>query len=172
MARKPRKDRHASQQDRLEYEALGLTPDALRHAIQEFIETTGVRITFQDGSNPQIHLHFHGDVMAKNEEKGDRFENIGAGATIINRSSLRSALVNVGKSGGSDAVKALETVSQQVEASNNAAAGALLNSFNAELQKSQPDKSVLRQCWDGLVSVLPSIATLADAVGKITKLFD
>ena len=39
--------------------------------------------------------------------------------------------------------------------------------FNQELNKSEPQKSVLRQMWEGIEKVLPSIQTLAEAVPQI-----
>jgi hypothetical protein len=51
------------------------------------------------------------------------------------------------------------------------AAIALFNNFNQELNKQQHDKSTLKGIWDGIVKVLPSIATISEAVAKITTLF-
>jgi hypothetical protein len=43
----------------------------------------------------------------------------------------------------------------------------LFDKFNEELNKTQPDKSKLRDFWDGMVDILPSLATFAGVISKI-----
>ena len=102
---------------------------------------------------------------------GDSFQNIGAGTTIINKSLVENSFNKVEREYGEDTKKALEQISQFIEKSNNPAAGALFNSFNQELSKPQHEKSTLKGIWDGIEKVLPSIATIAGTVAKITSLF-
>jgi hypothetical protein len=105
-----------------------------------------------------------GDAVA-----GDKFENI-HDSTIVNRSVVQDAIKNVQASAGKDVSKALASIAAAVEESKNAAAGALFNSFTAELKKPAPNKSTLKQFWEGLTTLLPSIATIGEASAKIATL--
>ena len=102
---------------------------------------------------------------------GDSFQNIESGTTIINKSLVQGSFNKVEREYGEETKKALEQVSQFIEKSNNPAAVALFNSFNQELSKPEREKSTLKGIWDGIEKVLPSIATIAGAVSKITALF-
>jgi hypothetical protein len=119
-------------------------------------------------------LDFYGRVLNLTVNKevvmGDKFENI-HNATIINRSVVRDAIKSVQASAGADVSEALASVAAAVEESKNAAAGALFNSFTEELNKPVPDKSALKQCWDGLTKLLPDMAAIAAAGAKIATLF-
>lgn len=101
---------------------------------------------------------------------GDKFENI-RNATIISRSTVIDAFKVIKEQHDEDTADALATVAKEVENSGNQAAGTLFDSFNNELCAPNPDKSKLKQYWDGLVSVLPSVAQLTDAAVKIGGLF-
>jgi len=101
---------------------------------------------------------------------GDKFENI-QNSTVINRSIVSEAMKTVEASHGADIARSLESVAKTVEESKSVAAGALFESFSRELQKKQPNKSDLREFWEGLTKVVPSIATLAGAGVKIATLF-
>src|SRR4051794_11081361 len=43
----------------------GLPPDALRRIVEEHCEAAGLQFKFLGGSNPTIHFHIHGELMAK-----------------------------------------------------------------------------------------------------------
>lgn len=101
---------------------------------------------------------------------GDKFEQI-SNSTIINRSSVENAFNQTKERVNEETADALVEIAEVVEKSNNIAAGSLLNNFMDEVKSKEPDKSKLRQYWDALVSVLPSIATLATACSKIAVLF-
>jgi hypothetical protein len=101
---------------------------------------------------------------------GDKFEQI-SNSTIINRSSVENAFNQTKERVNEETADALLEIAEVVEKSNNIAAGSLLNNFMDEVRAKEPDKSKLRQYWDALVSVLPSIATLATACSKIAALF-
>ncbi|MCS7481327.1 hypothetical protein ACFFQW_09300 [Umezawaea endophytica] len=101
---------------------------------------------------------------------GDRFENIGTGAVIVNRSSLSNALNSI-DSRGDDVRKALRDVADLVERSGNEEAVENLNAFTEELELAEPRKARLKSFWQGLVVSLPDVAQLGDAAGKIAALF-
>lgn len=125
------------------------------------------------GNFNQELLRKYGDfyqVSIKELVMGDKFENI-RNTTIINRSVVTDAIKSVRSSAGADVSSALESVAAIVEESKNAVAGSLFNSFSEELAKPAPDKSTLRQYWDGLISMLPIVTKLAEASAKITTLF-
>lgn len=101
---------------------------------------------------------------------GDKFENI-KNATIVNRSFVVDAFNSVNEQLDEETADALVTIAEAVEQSGNLAAGALFDQFSQELAKPENDKGKLHQFWDGLIAVLPSVATLTNAVAKIGGLF-
>ena len=101
---------------------------------------------------------------------GDKFENI-QHSTIVNRSKIEKAFNKSSEVVGKDVRNALVEIAEHIDASGNPAAGAVFNQFADEVGKDQPDKRRLRQYWDGLVSILPSVASLAGAAAAIAKLF-
>jgi hypothetical protein len=101
---------------------------------------------------------------------GDKYENI-TNSTIINRSSLENAFNQIKEQVDEETANALIQVAEIVGQSNNPAAGVLLTSFTDEVKSKEPDKSKLSQYWNGLVTLLPSVATLSTACAKIIPLF-
>jgi hypothetical protein len=101
---------------------------------------------------------------------GDKYGNI-INSTVINRSSLENAFNQIKEQVDEETANALIQVAEIVGQSNNPAAGVLLTSFTEEVKSKEPDKSKLSQYWNGLVTVLPSVATLSTACAKIIPLF-
>jgi hypothetical protein len=102
---------------------------------------------------------------------GDTFKDIGAGATIINRSTLTNAMNRVATGSDKEVSEALKQVAEFIESQGNTEASDAYSGFLEELEKPKPRKPMLKILWDGAVTALPSIATLAAAVAKIATLF-
>jgi hypothetical protein len=101
---------------------------------------------------------------------GDKFENI-QNATIVNRSHVENAFNTARETLGADVADAIVQLAEAVERSQNAAAGAIFNQFTGELECTEPDRSKLRQLWDGLVALVPDITAMAGLAETIAKLF-
>jgi len=101
---------------------------------------------------------------------GDKFENIW-NATIVNRSVVENAFNKVRSEHNEDIAQALKVVADEIEKSKNTEAAENFNSFNEELQKPEPKRSVLRTLWGGVTTTLPSILQMTDVVAKLSKLF-
>jgi hypothetical protein len=101
---------------------------------------------------------------------GDVFSNIGAGAVIVNRSSLTNALNNTRISCGSDAEAAVIELANLVEQSRNADAVESLNGLTDELGKPEPSKTRLRVWLEAITSSLPDVAQVAVAAAKVAGL--
>jgi len=110
------------------------------------------------------------DIKIKELVMGDKFDNI-KNATIINRSLVQNAFNKTAERQDEETANALVEIAEAVEQSQNAAAAVLLDKFMTEVSNDKPDKSSLRQCWDGLVAVLPAVANLTLASAKIAELF-
>jgi len=91
-------------------------------------------------------------------------------ATIINASLVENSFNKVKRELDEETGNTLVEIAKFIEKSGNASAGLLFDKFNEELNKPQPEKSRLSDFWSGIVAVLPSVATLAGAVSKITGL--
>lgn len=103
--------------------------------------------------------------------EGDVIRDIGAGATVINRSLVEKSFNKVRDQFDENAASALRLIAQEIEKSGNKEAGELFDSFNEELQKPEPKRSLLRTLWNGMVEALPAIGQLAGVVAQISKLF-
>jgi hypothetical protein len=101
---------------------------------------------------------------------GDVFSNIGAGAVIINRSTLTNALNNIQAKHGQEATRALEELADAVRGSGNPEAIDNLNGLTEELEKPQPSKNRLRTWFDAIASVLPDVAAVTGAVATLAGL--
>lgn len=101
---------------------------------------------------------------------GDVFQNI-QGSTIVNRSMIEKSFNKVQSGFDESTALALVQVAEHIARSGNKEAAEMFSAFNEELQKDEPKKPVLRSLWDGMVRVLPDLATLADAASKISQLF-
>lgn len=100
---------------------------------------------------------------------GDKFENV-SNSTIVNRSTVQSALNSQTVHGHPELIHVLKEIIHLVERSQNFAAGALLNGLAEEIKKPSPQKSIIDQCWDGLVKVIPEVAKVAGAAAAIAGL--
>ena len=130
--------------------------------------TTKGKIAIEDPNS--IQLPTESFKLILETVMGDKYENI-TNSTIINRSSLENAFNQIKEQVDEETANALIEVAEIVGQSNNPAAGVLLTSFTEEVKSKEPGKSKLSQYWNGLVSVLPSVATLSTACAKIIPLF-
>jgi hypothetical protein len=104
------------------------------------------------------------------KQMSDKFENI-HNATIVNRSLVEKSFNQVKSDFDQETADALKLVAKEIEKSGNKEAAENFDSFNEELQKPEPKKSVLRVLWGGVTTALPSILQITDVVTKISKLF-
>jgi len=111
-----------------------------------------------------------GITVIKEVVMGDKFENIHH-ATIVNRSVVQNAFNKVKAEYDEETAAALKIVADEIERSKDRDAAENFNSFNEELQRPEPKKSVLRTLWTGVTIALPSILQMTDVVTNISKLF-
>jgi hypothetical protein len=102
---------------------------------------------------------------------GDRFERIGAGATIVNRSMLFNSVNRARQTAGDDVARALEKLAGIVDNSHNPDAIDNFNGLAEELERAQPSKARMRSFWSGIMGALPGVVELADVADKIGQLF-
>lgn len=113
----------------------------------------------------------HGDGAVIEEYiVGDKFENI-SNSTIVNRSRVEHAFNITEEKLGDEVASAILEIAQYIDQSGNSAAGAVFDQFVKEVGEDKPDKSKLRQYWDGLVAIMPDIVKLAGAGAAIASLF-
>jgi hypothetical protein len=94
---------------------------------------------------------------------GDVFQGI-SNSTIVSRSKVEGAFNRLQESGQGESAKLLVEIGKRVSDANNAAAGAVFSQLAEELSKPAHDKGILKSCWDGLVAILPSLASLSAEV--------
>jgi hypothetical protein len=99
----------------------------------------------------------------------DTFSNI-TNSTIVNRSLVEHAFNRTKSELGEDTATILLKIAELVAQSNNKEAGELLDQFNEELGKPEPRKSLLKRSWDGLMTILPAVSSIAGAAAAIAKL--
>jgi len=113
----------------------------------------------KDDYRPQFTNYFGGVHM------GDVFQGI-SNSTIISRSIVENAFNRLQESGDTEAAALMLKIGNTVSASESVAAGAVYSQMAQEVAKPEQDKSVIKDCWDGLVKILPSLAELSAAVIK------
>lgn len=109
--------------------------------------------------------------MSNDENKGGDRIIAGAGATIINRSTVTNAFNRVKKEHDEGTAELIKKVADIVEKSGDPKAIKLFNAFTDQLQNPQPDKTILESLWQSLMVALPAIGAIAGAVAGISKLF-
>jgi len=145
----------------------------LRHRRYDSVSITykGIKeIEEQHFPHHQVIYNIGGNYSETGRVMGDVFKDI-QNATVINKSLVENSFNKVKTEHDEETSKALVEVAKFIEKSKNPAAGVLFDSFNQELNKSQPDKSKLKSFWEVLQNALPSIATISDSVAKIVRLF-
>jgi len=100
---------------------------------------------------------------------GDKFENI-SNATIVNRSLMQDSFNRLKAYHGDAVAQAILKIADAIETSGNGDAAENFESFNEELAKPKPKKSVLRALWDGMLAAAPAIKTMAEAGVIVAKL--
>ena len=102
--------------------------------------------------------------------EGDIFSNIGAGATVVNRSSLNNSLNSIKISHGDEVTEALARLSEIVEQSGNREAAENFNALTDELSQQQPRKSLVKSFWNGIRDALPAVKDILEIGAKLAPL--
>lgn len=109
--------------------------------------------------------------IAEYNVAGDNIQITGSGNVVVNRSTLQNALNRVSGATDQSIVEALKKVAAEIEKSKNQAAAETFDSFNEELAKPQPRKSLLKTLWQGTLDALPALKDLPGIVASVSKLF-
>src|SRR5262249_30213061 len=96
---------------------------------------------------------------------GDVFRDI-SNSTIVSRSKVEGAFNQLRDGGQNEGAELFVEIGKRVADSKNVAAAAVYSQMADELSKPTHDKSVLKSCWDGLIAIVPSLASLATEVVK------
>ena len=102
---------------------------------------------------------------------GDVYANVTNSVIAARRARIEGTVNNVSSTVPPGVADALRVIGEQVAKADDGQAVSDFESLTSELAKPEPDKSRLRARWNALVSVLPGIMTLTDAVAKIKGLF-
>jgi len=70
---------------------------------------------------------------------------------------------------GKEAADALAKVAEIIQKENNPEAKELFESFNDELKKEQPKKSLLKTLWTGITTAIPLLKTSVDIFDKVSS---
>lgn len=102
---------------------------------------------------------------------GDVYANITNSVIAGRRARIEGTVNNVSPTIAPDVADALRVIGEQVAKADDTDAVSDFESLTRELAKPEPDKSRLRARWEALISIVPGIITLTDAVAKIKGLF-
>jgi hypothetical protein len=149
-------------------------------SILRWLNANGIYPAPKECPAPVIHIHIDKVIVANDKAiigqvrkliMGDHFDKIGAGATIVNRSTLTSSLNRVQYQAGDAAAQALRVVAQIIEDSGNQDAAENFNALSEELDKPHPRKSVLKSFWNGILTALPEMAEITNIADHVAQLF-
>ena len=105
---------------------------------------------------------------------GDVFNIDNLSGNFFNKTTLNDSFNNASSSGfNEEAWKELLSIAKRIEETENLAAGALLDKFNAEIKKpeAQQNKSSIKQFWEGLFKVMPDVAKIGKTIAETIALF-
>ncbi|MBO3752176.1 hypothetical protein J5X84_39460 [Streptosporangiaceae bacterium NEAU-GS5] len=109
---------------------------------------------------------------------GDSFNNVQLGphAVLQNRSRIDSSLFaqseNTTRSlAGDDGAVALQELKTVVEASGNRKAIDLFDRLIEELHRNEPNRTIIKAFWNGLVEALPTVNGLVEIGAKLAGIF-
>ncbi|MEV0821177.1 hypothetical protein [Nonomuraea rubra] len=139
--------------------------------VANVFEGGGRRVNIENLFVQQNQLNVIRARMEQQVVMGDNFSDIGAGATIVNRSLLVNALNRVATRDGEDVAQALRVITEHVAESGDEAARENLDGLMEELDRPEPRKARLKTFWNGLVDAAPGVAQLGEAASKIMGLF-
>jgi hypothetical protein len=145
--------REAELRDVAQY--LHVTPDEIRRLLSQQQE---LRFTVN-----RYHVNV-GEVHV-----GD-YIHAGAGAVVVNRSTLTNALNTIQANHGDEAARAVQQLAEAVEKSGNQEAVDDLNGLTEELGRSEPRKNRVKVWLDAISSVLPNVVQVTSSVAKIAEL--
>jgi hypothetical protein len=149
-------------------------------SISKWLNANGIYLAPKEPPSPVIHIHIDKIILANDKSiigqigeliMGDRFEKIGPGATVINRSTLINSMNKTRDTVGDDVARALEELAAAVQNSGNPDAIENFNALSEELEQPHPRKAVLKSFWNGITAALPGLAEIADFADHISRLF-
>jgi hypothetical protein len=92
---------------------------------------------------------------------------------VVNNSIVENALNKVRSeyNEGVNIADALKAVEEEINKSGNTEAAENFESFNEELSKPEPKKSILKTLWQGTLAALPSLSQFTSIISNVEKLF-
>jgi hypothetical protein len=106
------------------------------------------------------HHSYFGEV-----HMGDIYQDI-SNSTIVSRSKVEGAFNRLQDGGQGESARLLVEIGKRVSDAGNPAAGGVYNQMADEISKPMHDTSIIKSCWDGLVAILPPLASLSAEVIK------
>ncbi len=110
------------------------------------------------------------DKYFKEMIMGDKIDVNGSGNTIVNRSTVQNAFNKVKSQYDDATAETLKVIEAEINRSGNTEAAENFDSFNEELQKPEPKKSILKSLWQGTVTLLPTLLQLPGVMENIKQL--
>lgn len=102
---------------------------------------------------------------------GDKFDNIGAGAIIVNRSKVEGAIATSRQRYGSEAADLLRDLGEFVAASGNPQAAEHFNDLTTEAAKEEPDESKMRKLLGFIRAALPDVLNVTRVIDSLQGVF-
>lgn len=127
------------------------------------------RLTNQGGNRVTVNNSGTGDSITSSNVRGD-VNVANKSQNVVNKSKVEGSLNAIKQEFGQDAVDAIKRVEEEINKSGNKEAVELFESFNEELQKPEPKKSILRSFWTGIVSLVPTLNGMVEITSKILQI--
>jgi hypothetical protein len=137
------------------------TYDSLRQAIESF--------NFRKQIKQKVDLYItqNLNIVENNISQNSGPIFIGNTGDII----IRDAFNKIKQSHGEDATAALQKVAELIEQKGDNEAKEMFSSFQEELARETPKKSVLKMLWENIVGAVPAIKSAFDIYQTVTQLF-
>lgn len=108
-------------------------------------------------------------MNASNISTGDIISIAGNNSTLINRSTVTSALNQVKNDNGEAVANALNDLTDYIDQAGSKTASAHLELLMQELARRPDNPGIKHTLWNGIVAAIPAIASLPAAVAFVTN---
>lgn len=145
-------------------------------ADENFIDDLVSKISFimdNDNAPANYTVNIADHSITDNSETvmGDKFQNISRSNISNVKDSLVEGGIYVGGVGGGELDNLLNHLGRAIQGSPNGdAAKSLLASFQVEIKKNEPDKSLLGQYLQSIATICPQVIKLTDSLARIVGL--
>jgi len=143
---------------------------------KSFVIKTSVgdcKYTYKNNADTESAINYINNQLEKiKQTQMINIENVSNSNIVINSKEVQNTIKIIKERFDEETASVIREIAGIVEKSKNAEAVELFNAFNEEINKPEPKKSLLKNIWNGLSSVLPVLSSTISIVEKVMKIIN